>query len=475
MHQPAADGSRARSPARRARQVRQARKEATIDGPFEELFVTTLARVGYEDVISAWPRGDAERFTGLVREAARADPAWTAAFLGWLRTATPMRYPALVGAAAFVRERPPHGPASTPRRVVASVLRHPHDPGLMLGHWLRAHRKPLPKPLKRGVADAVTRLYDERALALHDTGGRHLSIPPFLRPTLTVRGGLRAARPPRFGEVISLVHPRPRDAEQAEVFRLALRRRVPAAPARSWRQKAGAQGRRLRRDDWERLIPRMPLPDLLDGLRRFDAAGISFDTAMEIAERLADPAEVRASGLLPLRFAAARDGVADQRWGPILEDAAGVNLPVLPLIPGRTLVVAGNVTAAGAVFALALALRCASADVVTGEGEPLPVVPGESPLHGRLRWPAAGLGDARRSDPAAVARALGGHDRVVAVEFHGTDELGAGVPVYAWTAEHWPDHVRPPAPGRVDLHGLSDAALGVVPLIEDARRGRWPF
>lgn len=321
----------------------------------------------------AWPDGEAGRWARLVREATAADPDWTAAFLGWLRAATPMRYPALTGAAAFVRERLDRGLAGMSRQVVGSVLRHPHDPGLLLGHWLEAHGKPLPKPVKRGVADAVARLYDERALAACDTGGRHLSIPPFLRRTLTVHGGIRAPRPLRFGEVISLVRPRPRDAAQAEVFRLALRRRSPAVPARSWRQEAGALHRRPRADDWERLVPRMPLPDLLDGLRRFDAAGISFDTAMEIAERLADPAEVRASGLLPLRFAAARDAVADRRWAPLLERSATVNLDVVAKIPGRTLIVAGNRTAADAVFALALAHRCESADVVSSStGERLP-------------------------------------------------------------------------------------------------------
>lgn len=465
-HQPAADGSRARSPPGRRR---------AIDGPFEELFVTTIAHVGYEDAVFAWPEGDAERFTALVRAATLADPDWTAAFLAWLRAATPLRHPALIGAAAFVRERLERGLGGGSRQVVASVLRHPHDPGLLLGHWLAVHGKPLPKPVKRGVADAVVRLYDARALDLHDTGGRHLSIPPFLRPALTVRGGIRAPRPPRFGEVISLVHPRPRDAAQAEVFRLALRRRSSAVPARSWRQEAGALHRRLHRDDWERLVPRMPLPDLLDGLRRFDAAGLSFDTAMEIAERLADPPEVRASGLLPLRFAAARDAVAGRRWAPFLEGAAAASLDAVPPIPGRTLIVAGNHTAAGAVFALALALRCASADVVTGAGEPLPVVPGESPLHGRLRWPSAGLTDAFLGDPAAVARAVEGHDRAILVECPGLKEFEPPVPAYAWQSEHWPHRNDRPGPALIAFDGLSDAALGAVPLIEDARRGRWPF
>ncbi|OLT26677.1 hypothetical protein BJF79_43200 [Actinomadura sp. CNU-125] len=442
----------------------------------EELFVTAIAHVGYADAVFAWPKGDAERYARLVREATAADPGWTAAFLGWLRTATPMRFPALTGAAAFVRERLDRGLAGMSRQVVGSVLRHPHDPGLLLGHWRGARGAPLPKPLKRGVADAVVRLYDERALALHDTGGRHLSVPAFLRRTLSFDRGIRAPRPLRFGDVISLVHPRPRDAAQAEVFRLALGRRSPAVPARSWRQEAGALHRRLRAADWERLVPRMPLPELLDGLRRFDAAGISFDTAMEIAERLADPAEVRASGLLPLRFAAARDAVADQRWGRVLEASADVNLDAVPPIPGRTLIVAETRTAAGAVFVLALAHRCASADLVTSAGEPLPHVPGESPLHGRRRWPAAGLAEASIRDPAAVDRAVDGHDRVLIVDSPGSADLDPAVPVYEWRAEHWPHLADPPLPaGRVRFDGLSDAALGAVPLIEDARRGRWPF
>ncbi|QKG20272.1 hypothetical protein [Actinomadura verrucosospora] len=473
-HQPAAGRFSGASPRLRDRRERR----------IEELFVTALTHIGFEDALFLWPEPERDRYDALLREATRAAPEWTAAFLAWLRTSTPMRYPALAGAAAFVRERLDTGRHGLSRQVVASVLRRADDPGHFLGHWLAAYGRPVPKPVKRGVADAVTRLYDDGALT-YDTDGRHLSVPGFLHSALTLDGGVREARPLRFGDVVEMVRPRPRDERQAELFRHVIERRRGRAerrppPDASWRREAATLRRRLGRDDWERLVPSMALPDLVGRLRRLDEAGIGFETAMRIAGRLSDPAEVRASGLLPVRLAAARDAVPHPRWRPVLERAATYGLGDLPAIPGRTLLVLDHMRADTAVFGLTLAQRCASADVVTFQGTPFEVVPGESPLHGYLRWQCLDLPHDGFAGVEAVPAAYRGHDRVVIVAGFdpGAPDVPGHVPVYTWQAAYSGRHFgSPPDRPRQTLlfEGLGDAALGAVPLIEDARRGVWPF
>jgi hypothetical protein len=400
----------------------------------EELFRTALTKLGYQDAVFAWPKADLPRFDELVRAGTREDPGWTAEFLGWLRTR--LRYPALVGAAAFVSERLVHGQHGMSRRVVDSVLQRADDPGHLLAHWSATYGPKIPKPVKRGVADAVTRLYDEDALR-YDTDAHHFDIPKFLGREMTFGGGIRAPRPFRFGDVISLVHPVARDDRQNEVFQRALARQ--AAP-----QHSGE----------------MSLPELVSSLRRLDRSGIPFETAMSIAARLTDPAEILASGLLPLRLYAAWHGVRTQRWRPVLETAARHSLAAIPEIPGRTLIIPG--TREGVVFGLALAQRCAEVDVMTPAGELFEVIAGESPLHGLYRWP---FGPAAR--PAAVG---GGYDRVVIVEEELSDLSGVDGPVYAWQT------AQPAWSSEQSVsYGLTDAAFSLIPLVERASAGMWPW
>ena len=63
----------------------------------------------------------------------------------------------------------------------------------MLAYWTSRYGRAVPKPVKRGVADAVTRLYDERAFLRYDSAGRGF----------------------RFSDVIDLVHPLPAAAKTA--------------------------------------------------------------------------------------------------------------------------------------------------------------------------------------------------------------------------------------------------------------------
>ena len=486
-----------------------------------------MTGIGFKDAFFAWPVQRRVRYDELIREATRKDPEEVARFLRWLRTETPMRYPALAGVAAFVSERLLLGRHGMSRQLVASVLLQADDPGHLLACWTGAHGPAVPKPIKRGVADAVTRLYDEQALLAYDTGSHHFAIGRFLREELTLRGGIRAPRPLRFGEVIELVHPVARDQAQGDLFRYALARRhgraatpeslslvrrrtelldapvaqrlataaLPGIGAEfaelgiTWPTVAAWLGARLDRDVWERLIPVMPVGELLHNLRRFDAAGVRFEPAMAAAARLADAAEITAAGLGPLRFAAAMGGVLSRRWTATLEAGAAHSVAMVPELTGRTLIVLNSHDDAGVVFGLALAQRCAEVDVVALSGKPFDVVPGESPLHGLIRWHSTDLGFERVRGLGAIGSAFAGHDRVVLVDEE-LDELDgaclpADIPLYAWSTENFrgnvPGHpgaipdVAPVEQARLLFKGLDDSAFSVIPLIEAVRAGEQPW
>lgn len=106
------------------------------------------------------------RYTELVHRAAVEDPDWTARFLRWLRADANMRTASLVGAAEFVKARLRISDGEQPvsnRAVIASVLQRADEPGELLAYWTSVHGRAVPKPVKRGIADAVVRLYDEQA------------------------------------------------------------------------------------------------------------------------------------------------------------------------------------------------------------------------------------------------------------------------------------------------------------------------
>jgi hypothetical protein len=109
----------------------------------------------------------------------------SAVALPWLRDEGNMRTAPVVLAAEAIKARLGAGLAGGNRQLVGSVLRRGDEPGEMMAYWTSTYGRAVPQPVKRGIADAVARLYDERA---------------FLRYDSTARGF-------RFGDVIDLVHP----------------------------------------------------------------------------------------------------------------------------------------------------------------------------------------------------------------------------------------------------------------------------
>jgi hypothetical protein len=484
---------------------------AGVAGPHRELFL--LAVTALAEGTDQYRETD-ERFLELVRVLALADDGWLAGFLSWLRRFDELGSAAVVGSAEMVKTRLAHGLITSGgnRKVIDSALARADEPGLMLAYWFRRYGGTVPKPIRHGLADAVTRLYDEAALAEYDRPGADV----------------------RFADVINRVHPKAGSQGQRELFQYALARRGNAAPipagmtlvrARAALYELSIQQRLALLDSpavtglfeaagmtaallpgwlsghapnaraWRALLPRMSYRDRLARLRELDAAGLSGQ------EVLADPARIAAERIGPLTVHAARREASATGWDAPLEAAADTALTLVPVLPGRTLILvdrsasmftqiargsAATVADQAAVFGAGLALRSAGATLVQfGTGHRvLPFTPGQGLTELLGRFGEMGDGNAA----AAVRACFDRHDRIVIVtdEPHGSAWQGehpaaaapADVPVYIWNVAGMPQPAEPGRAAPQHRHvfvGLSDAAFDVIPLIEAGRRGSWPF
>ncbi|MEH0627819.1 TROVE domain-containing protein [Streptomyces stelliscabiei] len=498
-----------------------------------ELFLLAVSNfVGTDTFYEKGGQRD-DRYTQLVRKLAIEDPEWTAGLLGWLRREGNMRTAALVGAAEFTAERLLHEAPGYSRQVIASVLQRADEPGEMLGYWTSKYGRRLPKPVKRGIADAVQRLYTERALLKYDTDSKGY----------------------RFGDVLNLVHaaPDPAKAWQGLLFQHALDRRhgnadeIPDSlhalhardalakmpvdrrrPALSdpnvtdqfrdagmtWEALAGWLQGPMDKAAWEAIIPSMGVMALARNLRNFDEAGVSDAVAAQICARFSSADEVARSRMFPFRWWAAYKHAPSLRWAHALEQALNHSLANVPRLKGSTLILvdrspsmfpgygfstpnSSDITLAeqAAVFGAALALRAEKPTLVEfgGGSKELDVVKGGSVLK---HVDAFGRIDGT-DIPTAVKTHWFAHDRIVIVTDEQTrpgwlpsnmrgyggmqetaidDLVPRTTPVYVWNFAGYKPGVMPSGTaGRHCFGGLTDHAFRMVPLLEAGRDAAWPW
>jgi hypothetical protein len=487
-----------------------------------ELFLLAVTNLVSEDTFYESGKQRDNRFAALVHQATREDPDWTARLIRWLRADANMRSASVVAAAEYAKAGGPN-----PRAVVASALQRADEPGEFIAYWHAKYGRTLAGGKQRGVADAVARLYTERAALKYD-GTSHAY---------------------RLGDVVELVHPTPTAPWQADLFRYLIDRRhnrdepritdrletiqmraglekmpvdqrramlsMPSADltfqmaGMTWESLSGWLQGPMDRQAWEAVIPSMGYMALLRNLRNFDEQGVSDEVAQKVAAKLADPAEVAKSRQFPLRFLSAFKAAPSLRWSWPLEQAVQHSLANVPALPGRTLILvdlSGSMWSplsarselqrweAAALFGFALALRAQSADTyVYGSSyqriDP-PMASSLLTLIGRMQ----GMGGTDTF--GTLAHTYGGHDRVVIL----TDEQ-AHTPGFS-SAFHYgysntvdPESILRQVQGpiitfnlagyraahleaganRVTVGGLTDQGFRMLDLLDKRARGDWPF
>jgi len=491
--------------------------------PRSELFLLAVSNfVGFDTYYEADVARDA-RFETLVREVARTDPDWTGRFLAWLRNEANMRTASMVGAIqaaqAMVANKIPGG-----RAIVNSVLARADEPGEAIGYWKTTYPgEQIPKPIKRGIADAATRLYTEYSTLKYDTASKGV----------------------RFGDVLELTHPAPGFPGQDVLFKHLIDRRntrhknmsgresgIPSSLTMmhlnakmretlarghfeelgtewiktagfTWEDILSLVGDRVpKRYLWEALIPTMGYMALLRNLRNFDEAGVSGLAATAVKNKLMDPVQVERSRQLPMRFLSAFRAVGNVRWHEPLEVALDLCLANVPHFPGRTLILIDTSGSMGhamsdksglrrwdaaAIFGLALSQRCEHADVVSysDTDRVFPLQKGASLLVMLEAFRRGYFIGSRTETERYVRKYFRGHDRVIILtdeqaNYHGHNDVGASVPqnvpvitfnLVGYRVGHAPSGT----PTRITIGGLSDQAFKLLPVLERRAAGQWPF
>lgn len=443
------------------------------------------------------------RWAGLIGEIAVSDAAWLQGFFPWLRAEANMRSAPLTGSLIATKAMLAAGITGSRVMVRDSILRA-DEPGEAIAFWFETYGRKLPKPVKRGIADATKMLYTERALLKYDTASHGV----------------------RFADVIQLVHAKPKTIWQSDLFKHALDRRygnteaeIPAILGTVWANKLAKQVdvEELSADEikgagmtwentisratdkkaaWEKQIPSMNYMALLRNLRNFDEAGVSDEVAQTVIAKLTDPDQVRRSRQFPFRFLSAYDELSSLRWAQALETAINLSLSNMPELSGRTLIAVdqsgsmfGKTSAdskrtwaeVAMLFGTGLAIRNRERATLVQYGttaHQVGIEPGAALL--KILNFVQSMGG---TDTATMLSTFyKGHDRVVLItdeQHQGTNPstmVPANIPLYTFNLVGYRVGSMGADPNRVTLGGgLTDAAFKVIPLLEAGRDGTWPW
>ena len=484
-----------------------------------ELFLLAVTNMVSEKTYHEDALARDERFTKLIRKVAHEDPDWLARFVPYLRDKMNMRSASIVLAAETVHSKltqPVAASTISNRSIIDSAIRRADEPAEMLGYWMSQYGKNFPKPVKRGVADAVERTYNERNVIKYDGGGHAI----------------------QFADVTDLVHPDHKAPWQAALYKYLLDKRhdhltlpwddeSPYADLKTlqgnraamamdqesfkamfssefvdkngltWEQASSKYGK-LDAKFWEAMVPNMGIFALVRNLRNFEDAGISKELREVVKAKLADPEVIAKSRMFPLRFFTAMVNTNSLQYHEALEEAVNLSTANTPALTGKTLILVDlspsmewaisdrssvKRLAPASIFGAALAVRAEKPTLVgySGESEEVKVKKGSVLLtvqevtqavkyrSGTMTW-------------HAVQRHFYDHDRVVII----TDEqshdsmtdsgLSDNVPVYTFNvAGYRPGTMPSGKKNRYVFGGLSDAGFTALELLERGTDADWPF
>ena len=410
--------------------------------PVQSLRRSVLACLLWEDTFYEDGVQIAERIEGLAR-AVKLDAV--AALAVEAREQMKLRHAPLLLARALARERSP-----LVRATLERVIQRPDELAEFLALYWADKKQPIAAAVKRGLAAAFTK-FDAYQLAKYDRRGMIVKL----------------------RDVMFLVHPKPKDADQAAVWK-SLAEGTLATPD-TW--EAALSGGADKQETWTRLLTekRLGALALLRNLRNMHEAKV--DRAL-VKNALA---AMNVSRILPFRFLAAARHAPDLE--PELEQAMFRAAADLPKLPGRTALVvdhSGSMTGAPvsrrseldrfeAASALAILAReqCEDAVVIVF-GTDAKVVPARRGLALRDAL-AQGPGGGTNTEQAKQLADREGYDRIVII----TDEQSHE----AISAPRGPGYVVNVAPYKngigygawTHIDGWSEAVLAYVGAAENAQ------
>jgi hypothetical protein len=500
-----------------------------------ELFVLAVSNmVSEKDDFYESARARDSRFVTLLHDpAVYTDGEWARGFVKFLRTKANLRTASIVAAAEITHARiavaktVPTDVAMAQwgsRDIVSASIGRADEPGEFLAYWKSKYSRKgtdFPMPVKRGLAEAIDRLWNERAYLKWDGESKGY----------------------RFSDILQLVHPKTEKEWQNRLFKFTLNTRYSTEPVlpegldtitarinlmslpvaerknvtagqlaeagMTWEALAGWQQAPMDAASWEKIIPSMGVFALLRNLRNFDQAGINKAARRLVEDQLTDPEQIARSQILPMRYMSAYRATQSSGtvsgWAPVIEQGLNLSLGNIPELSGRTLILvdlSGSMDAAlsarsdlrrkdaAAIFGAAVAKRCEFADLYGFDGRQykfdFTAVSSVLPLADTIT--ASGGGGTATGD--AIAASYKGHDRLLII----TDEQVGGsgrwyghgrvpvdqalsgikVPVYTWNLGG--ARVAQMEQGKLKRHafgGLNDASFKMVPLLEAGQSQDW--
>ena len=467
-----------------------------VRSPKSELFLAGVSTL-VEDTAYDKSGERMSRIRGLVQKVTLEDSQWIKDFVFWLRHTANMRSVSLaiaLDAAKVLNDNKLAGG----RQIVAAAMDRADEPAEAVAYWHANYGRRIPQSVKRGIADAATKLYNERSLVKYDSSSKAV----------------------RFADVIQLVHPEPKNNYQSVLFKYALDRRYndkAAVPAElkfvsgnkefkdadldldnlkgaTWEQLSSKT--KMDAAAWEAVIPTMGYMALLKNLRNFIEAGVSRKVMGEVAAKISDPAEVAKSKQLPFRFWSAYNAVGNNNVFKLaIDDALNASAKNVPALKGKSLIlvdVSGSmhwsyssksdvmpVDSAG-LFAGVLGSRAESADIVWfGSSSGLvKFSKTDSPLEIKKAIYQEGGGTNLRQAVSKWYKA--GYDRVIVLtdEQHNSRDVFSvvptNVPVFVWNLAGYASAAS--AQSNVYTQGgLSDNSFSYIELIEAGVNEKFPW
>lgn len=297
----------------------------------EELALTAVSTLSGERTYYETAEQRTERLLDLVRTVTAKDPGFVQLLVARLRNEYNLRSVPLDIALEYL-----HAGGPRARSTISAALQRADEPAEAISLWRARYGHSLPWALRQGVSDAVADLYTERS---------------------AIKYGRNRNAAYQMADVIELVHPRPPDAQQAELFKYLLDERhhgdgmadvaqeasllgttwahrnlgqIPLGDRRGyllehgtdalfragypWESLSGWIGGPMDAEVWETVIPRMGLLALLRNLRNFDQAGIGVGAQREVERKLLSPEDVEGSRIFPHQVWAAYREAPSDRW-----------------------------------------------------------------------------------------------------------------------------------------------------------------